>query len=114
MVDKLPNFVDMARDEDEKTSDEPMMQQPDYPYGLCLCLTQNELDKLDLEDDCEVGDMVHLFCMAKVTSVSKREVNGEPDCRIELQITHIACEDEDDENEDVNQKMTEPQKKLYR
>lgn len=112
MVDKLSHFVDMANDQDDKIDDQPMMQQPEYPYGLCLSFSQAELDKLDLEDDCSVGDLVHLACIAKVTSVSKREMmNGDPDCRIELQITSIACEN--DENEEVEQKM-EPSKKLYR
>lgn len=114
MVDMLPKMVDMARDQDEKTDDMSVNQQPDYPYGLCLSLSQSELDKLDLDNDCEVGDLLHMHCIAKVTSVSKREINGEPDCRIELQIQYIAAvENEDDENEEVEQKM-EPSKKLYR
>ncbi len=70
---------------------------PNVPYGLCICLTEAELEKLDLEDECEVGDMVHLFCMARVTSVSKRDTGNGSECRIELSITDMAVEDEDDE-----------------
>lgn len=72
---------------------------PDYPPGLCICLTQDELDKLDLADDCEVGDMLDLRAMAVVTSVSKRQTNGVDECRVELSISHIAVESEDDEDE---------------
>lgn len=114
MVDKLQKFVDMARSPEEKSEDMPMtMDQPDYPYGLCISFSQDELDKLDLEDDCEVGDMLHLFCIAKVSSVSKREINGEPNCRIEMQITHVACHSEDNENEDAEQEMR-PRRNLYK
>lgn len=91
---------DMARTTEEKV--EAMMptvpaDMPDYPYGLCISLTEAELEKLGLDDECEVGDMIHLFAMAQVTSVSKTQNDGGNCCRIELQVTHLGCEDEDTE-----------------
>lgn len=74
---------------------------PRYPWGLCLSIENEQLDKLDLDGDCEVGDVIHLCCMAKVTSVSCRETEGKEDRRIELQVTDIAVEDEDRENEEA-------------
>lgn len=67
-----------------------------YPYGLCLALSEDELQKLEVEDgELEVGDLLDLRALAKVTSVSKSDVEGGgARCRIELQITHMALENE--------------------
>lgn len=104
---KLPQMADMSRSIEEKEESvkpyDSVSCQPDYPSGLSICLTQDELDKLDLDNDVEVGDYIHLFAFAKVTSVSKTEVNGESKCRIELCLTHIALESEDGENEEVEE-----------
>lgn len=82
---------------------------PRYPYGLCISLDNETMDKLGLSGDLpEVGEMIHLCAMAKVTSVSanERESTGddgatkkETYCRVELQITTMALESEDDENQ---------------
>lgn len=71
--------------------------QPDFPYGLRICLTQKELDKLGIEADCDIGDYIDLRAFARVTSVSQNEVNGEQQCRVELQIEQLAVENETDE-----------------
>lgn len=104
-------MVDMAKTPEEVKEDvaevAPVTQAkvPVYPYGLCLALTEDEMEKLDLdpEDLPEVGDMIHIAGMAKVTSVSSRENedtegNKTKCCRVELQITHLAVESEDAEN----------------
>ncbi len=76
-----------------------------YPYGLCISLGQDELEKLNMEADCEVGDYIHLVAMAKVTSVSQREeMDGDKNCRIELQITHLGLENETEEAEEFEEK----------
>lgn len=95
-------MVDMARTTEEKiVLVEQSMPLPaaaaDYPYGLCLSLTEDELEKLDLDDDVEAGDTLHFMALATVKSVSKNDYNGEKSCRIELQITRMAVENEDDE-----------------
>lgn len=72
---------------------------PDYPYGLRITLTHRECEKLDLEPDCCVGDVIDLRCFARVTSISSNETTGGPECRIELQITDMACENEMDEED---------------
>ena len=92
----IPAMKDMQRDLSD-FSDMPAIAANNYPYGLCISLGDAEVEKLGLEDETpEIGDMIHLFCMAKVTSISE-DGNGK---RIELQITHMACEDEDEENEE--------------
>ena len=79
----------------------PMPNKPDYPYGLRITLTNEELDKLDLDhEDAEVGGLVHLFAMARITSVSQNEdTAGDKCCRIELQIESLGVEDESQEDE---------------
>lgn len=103
---KFHKMVSMERTLEEKALERakneyppPVLQMPDVPSGLCLCLTETELDKLDLEEECEVGDMIHLFAMARVTSISKQDTGDGPRCRIELAITDMAVEDEDTEVE---------------
>lgn len=114
----LPNFVDMALTPAEQKADEPSMtvssySAPTYPYGLCLCFTDEQLGKLDLEDDANVGDHVLLHCIAKVTSVSKQDTENGPKTRVEMQITHIAAED-DDEEDDASYKPTgKPYTNMY-
>lgn len=101
---KLPKMVDMARTPDEKA--EGMMPSigavNDYPYGLCISFCQDEIEKLGLDtQDVEVGDMLHLFALCKVTSISKNDTGSGAKTRIEMQITHIAEENEDEENEEA-------------
>lgn len=99
-------MVDMAKTpeelkENKQTSIAPTtVDQSIYPYGLCISLTHEELEKLNLEPDCQVGDMIHIMAMAKVTSISQYETAENTNCRIELQITHLGLEDEDMEDEE--------------
>lgn len=113
-MQKIPAMVDMKRTPDE-VADTAMPDMPMYPYGLCISLCQEELDKLGLtSDDVEVGDMVHLHCLAKVTSVSQsdHEAMGKSS-RVELQITHMTGESEDAENRAADMPVSERRKRLY-
>ncbi len=95
---KLPSMVDMARSPKEM-AEGAVPQAPVYPYGLCLRLEKDQLEKLDVDyGDWAVGDNFHLFCLAKVTSIRKSETADGEDCSVEMQICEIAGEDEDDEN----------------
>lgn len=96
----LKKMVSMARTVEEiKDASNPVANTPKYSYGLTLCLDQESLDKLDLDhEDVEVGDMLHLFAMAEVTSVSKHDSGAGEQCRVELQLTHIGLENEDEED----------------
>ena len=97
----LPKMVDMRRTKEEMDeASNPTFNISEYPYGLSICLTQDELDKLGLDAECEVGDFIHLFALAKVTSVSMNDTGDGQKCRVELTLTHLGCEDEDEENEE--------------
>lgn len=90
------NFVDMARTrEPPKEAVVPEVPAPpDYPYGLCLALSQDELDKLGASGgEFAIGDIVDLRALAKVTSISQHASDGQESCRVELQITHLGLDE---------------------
>jgi len=93
-------MVSMELDDDDKLDLAAPVElsgtQPDYPWGLRLCLTHRELGKLGLEADCSVGDTLVIRCCARVMSVSRTDGPMGPEDRVELQITDMACEGEDD------------------
>jgi hypothetical protein len=68
---------------------------PKYPYGLCLSLDDESLEKLGLDGDLpEVGEVLQFSAIARVTSASMNEhENGagasDTCCRVELQITDM-------------------------
>lgn len=101
---KFRHMVSVERTAEEKAEDrarnmfpEPIADMPDTPPGLCICLTEVELEKLELSDDCCVGDTIHIFGLAKVTSVSKTDSAAGPRCRIEMAFLEMEVESEDDE-----------------
>jgi hypothetical protein len=105
MVD-MGKTADEVKEEIEERSGGPEASTAVYPYGLCVALTEEELEKLGIGDELpNRGDMIHIIAMAKVTAVSENEnemTDGSKKVRrrVELQITHIALEDEDDEGEE--------------
>lgn len=111
----MRSMIDMARTPEEVKKDQPPpigeAVGPAYPWGLCISLEDDSLKKLKLDGELpSVGDMIHLFAMAKVTSVSENErenTRGEKTrcCRVELQITHLATEDEDNEAPSREERM---------
>lgn len=85
-------------DEDKIDMTEPVMRMtPDYPWGLRICLTERELEKLDLNDEMpDLGDYIHIMAFARVTSVSCSDDQCK---RIELQIEKLGVEDENREDD---------------
>lgn len=104
MVKRMSGFVDMAMDGEEKQEYmNPSADPPKYPYGLCISLCQDELEKLNLDDEeLSVGDMIHLHALAKVTSVSSFDSESGSHKRVELVLAFIEAEDEEDENEEAD------------
>ena len=97
-------MVDM-KDEPEKEENEPVKSSGgSYPYGLCIRLTEKDLEKLNLDEDVEAGDYLHCVIMAKVTSVSRHHHDTEDGvnsgCCVEMQIVAMSVEDENTEYEE--------------
>lgn len=102
----FPKMVDMRRTPAKvSTSAMPMSEISQYPWGLTLTLTHDELEKLGVDiSNFEVGDMFHLAAMTKVTSVSENETEAGKCSRVELQIVALGAESEDAENEQISRK----------
>lgn len=80
--------------------------EPLYPYNLSLSLTDEELEKLGLDcddEDCQVGNYLHGHFLAEVTGVSKNKAQDGERRMLNLQITHLAVEDEDEENREFDE-----------
>lgn len=97
----MKSMVDMARspEDDKKDMSIPVESSPyvgpKYPYGLCICLCDDEIDKLGIDGMPDAGDMVLLNALAKVTSVNMSERDdGTSNRRIELQITHMGVDED--------------------
>lgn len=112
-------FIDMAMSPEEAAEKnavpQSVSQMNRYPYGLSLSLGDDELKKLGFDDsdmeECEVGCYLHLHALAKVTSYSQNDTEGGTTRRLELQITHLEVESEDEENEE--NEAAEPPTRLY-
>lgn len=100
---KINRMVSMELDdEDQLDAVLPiaMPDKPKWPYGLRICLTEKELEKLGLDPaSAEVGGMVHGHFMARITSCSISDNEGGQCCRVEMQIEDLEIESEDEENE---------------
>src|SRR5882757_395947 len=68
---------------------------PEYPYGCCISLDDETLDKTGLGGDIPAaGETIHITAMAKVTCASVRDEIGTDSTtkqcrRVELQITDM-------------------------
>ena len=104
MAGPWSKMVDVALTEEEQLEmvspcPPDIANAPKYPYGLCITLDEKTLEKLGLDDDPEVGDVIDLRAFATVTCVSRNEsAGGDLRRRIELQIEKLAVEDEADED----------------
>ena len=66
---------------------------PEYPYGLCITLGKEELEKLGITVLPQVGSemMVHAKAYVKMTRAYDTQGDGK-DMSVELQITDMAIE----------------------
>lgn len=97
MVDMKKTMADKAEEVSDMRCTPAIENVADYPFGLSISLGEDELDKLGLDQSCEVGDMIDLRAFAEVTSVSKHMIGDKAHCRVELQITRMAVENESTE-----------------
>lgn len=98
MFSKLVDVAYTEEEKAEKFSGMPEESAPEFPYGLCLTLDECTLAKLGLdEEDPEIGDMIDLRAFGRVTALRKDARDGEAHSCVEIQITHLAVEDEDRE-----------------
>lgn len=101
-------MADMRKTQEERVHDAIAMPMgSEYPWGLCLRLSKEELDKMDVDHkEWEIGDIYHIHAMAKVTSISasENESSGEC-CNVEMQVIAMGAESEDAENSEEDEDM---------
>lgn len=97
-------LADMSLSDDEKL-DMPMPiampDAPEYPYGMRICLTQDELTKLGIDPtEAQIGGYFMLHALCCVTSLSSNSTESGDCMRLEAQIEQAAV-DGDDESADA-------------
>lgn len=88
MVDMKKSEEQIARELDPTPEPNPEYVN-EYPYGLCICLDNDMIEKLGLDDDVEAGDGIQFVAYAKVTSSSSNDTAAGTKRRVEIQITHM-------------------------
>jgi hypothetical protein len=63
--------------------------QPAYPYGLSICLCDDELAKLGITELPPVGTVMQLTALVEVCSISQYENQDGADKSMNLQITDM-------------------------
>ena len=90
-------LVSMAREEGgEYATTAPMAISP-YPYGLRLCLTHDELEKLGYDGLPPAGTKVRIEATAVVTRAASEDPDADGDIDylcVEMQITELGIEEE--------------------
>lgn len=75
--------------EREEMPGEVEMDEPKYPYGLCINLDKEQLDKLGITALPQLGAQMTIMAKAYVKSTSAYETQGGKDMSIGLQITDM-------------------------
>lgn len=99
-------LVDLKRTKEDKAEEATEVAAgpsgDDYPYGTCLNLDTDELDKLGISKLPEVGDEYHIHAIGKVTRVSSSATEGQDESNgISVQITMMEMVHEDEEPGEV-------------
>ena len=95
-------LTDMKRPKAKRggeTAATPVAQEREYPWGLTLNLENDALKKLGITDLPEVGVEVKLHAVGKVTRVGEATSEGNKTRSVEIQITRLAVDQDDDERE---------------
>lgn len=85
----------MSKAEKKKMTEASPMDSPEYPYGLCLNLDKEQIDKLDLGTP-KGGETFMLHARAEVKSITiTDEKDGKGYKSLSLQITDMALQKDD-------------------
>lgn len=101
--EKPHKMVSMKRSPSDKRGDKMETApceaiEPDYPWGLCVHMDKDELDKLGITDLPKIGTEMMIEAKVKVTRISQsaaESADGSDEyTSVDLQITDIGLEDE--------------------
>lgn len=80
-------------------------ERPEYPYGLCLRLGKEELAKLGIKGMPAIGDSFMIDAKAVVKTVSASAGEGGDYASVELQITDMEIDTDEQEKKSKTAKM---------
>ena len=84
-------LIDMKRDKADETSEMAAMpadNEGQYPYGLCISLDKDELDKLGITSLPPIGAEFHLVAVGQVTRINQSaDKNMDEERSMSIQIT---------------------------
>jgi hypothetical protein len=79
-----------SAEEAKEQSEKSAIDMPEYPYGLCLSLDDDALEKLGITALPKVGSVMTITAKAYVKGTSAYNTQGgESESRMELQITDM-------------------------
>ena len=92
-----------------------MIQRDEFPYGVRIHLTGDDLDKMQTPyDTFEDKALIHVHGMARVVGKSENTSDGKTTRTVTLQFEDMCIESEDAENAAVDREpMSERRKRLY-
>jgi hypothetical protein len=86
----MVNMKSKPGENNAETAQSTEYKEPEYPYGLCIRLSKDELDKLGITSLPAVGAKMTITAAAFVKSTSAYETQDSgKDMSIELQITDM-------------------------
>lgn len=93
----MTKLVSMKRDPEEIKESNDVMASPTqdaYPYGLRLCLCEEEMEKLGITELPKIGAEMGLVAKVKVVRVSSNASEGQEDesKSLEFQVTEMCIE----------------------
>lgn len=88
---KTDELTDMQQSGGSKRYDVSSASENPYPYGLCLRLENDQLDKLGIDPLPHAGKEYQITAVGKVTNVYESQSEGNKGDRgLQIQITHLA------------------------
>lgn len=88
MVSMKRSSEDKRKDQGENSPIEAIA--PDYPYGLCIHLDTDELDKLGIKEFPPIGESLMFHVQVKVTRQGEDANGRETERFMDMQITDMA------------------------
>jgi len=99
-------------EQQKKEADSMVTDKPVYPWGLCVELNEDALQKLGMKDLPDVDDSMTLTARVVVTSVSSNATTDGENRRVSLQITDMELGPEQKDS-DADDSAANASSKLY-
>lgn len=103
MADDLVSMA-LTADSKMKSMELPiaMTEKPEWPYGLCLSFTDEEMSKLDIDPaEAIVGQVFMMRAECRITCVSANDSENGSSFRMEARIERMSVGDDEPDEDDA-------------